>query len=60
MCPLCDERCDFWYLFDTCNAAHVQFLFDNGGTVFFAAFMSLWGKYMVSMWCHLNLFKFTY
>lgn len=45
MCPLCDERCDFWYYRDTCNAAHVLFLFDNGGTVFFAAFMSLWGKY---------------
>ena len=47
MCPLCDERCDFWYYRDTCNAAHVLFLFDNGGTVFFAAFMSLWGKAIV-------------
>ena len=45
MCPLCDERCDFWYYHDTCTAAHMLFLFDNGGTVFFAAFMSLWGKY---------------
>ena len=45
MCPLCDERCDFWYYRDTCNAAHVLFLFDNGGTVFFAAFMALWGEY---------------
>ena len=51
MCPLCDERCDFWYLRDTCNAAHVQFLFDNGGTVFFAAFMSLWGEYMLCVFC---------
>ena len=46
MCPLCDERCDFWYLRDTCNAARALFLFDNGATVFFAAFMSLWGE-----WC---------
>ena len=44
MCPLCDERCDFWYLRDTCNAAHAFFLFDNAGTVFFAAFMALWGE----------------
>ena len=44
MCPLCDERCDFWYLQDTCNAARALFLFDNGATVFFAAFMALWGE----------------
>jgi len=44
MCPLCDERCDFWYYTDTCTAARALFLFDNGGTVFFAAFMSLWGE----------------
>ena len=50
MCPLCDERCDFWYYRDTCNAAHVLFLFDNDGTVFFAAFMSLWGKYCLNFY----------
>ena len=53
MCPLCDERCDFWYYKDTCNAAHVLFLFDNGGTVFFAAFMSLWGKYCKPLIMHI-------
>ena len=46
MCPLCDERCDFWYYRDTCNAARALFLFDNGATVFFAAFMALWGKFI--------------
>lgn len=46
MCPLCDERCDFWYYRDTCNAARALFLFDNGATVFFAAFMALWGEFV--------------
>lgn len=60
MCPLCDEKCDFWYLRDTCNAARAFFLFDNGATVFFAAFMALWGKLcsynmLVSHHAHDNL-----
>ena len=24
MCPVCDTRCDFWYLVDTCGFAHVS------------------------------------
>ena len=24
MCPLCDTRCDFWYLTDTCGFARVS------------------------------------
>ena len=59
MCPLCDERCDFWYYRDTCNAAHVLFLFDNGGTVFFAAFMSLWGKYYAYTCLQDHIYVFT-
>ncbi|XP_065912183.1 anoctamin-7-like [Dysidea avara] len=50
MCPLCDERCDFWYYRDTCSAAGALFLFDNGGTVFFAAFMALWAVFFLEFW----------
>ena len=25
MCPICDTKCDFWYLGHTCNFAHVSF-----------------------------------
>ena len=50
MCPICDVRCDFWYLQDECNAARASLLFDNGGTVFFAAFMSIWAVLFLEMW----------
>ena len=43
MCPLCDETCDFWYYRTACGFSRVSLLFDFGGTVFFAAFMALWG-----------------
>lgn len=29
MCPVCDEKCDFWYLGDTCNFAHVSFSMES-------------------------------
>lgn len=50
MCPVCDEKCDFWYLGDTCNFAHVNQLFDNGGTVFFAVIMSFWAVLFLEFW----------
>jgi hypothetical protein len=50
MCPVCDGQCDFWYLGDTCNFAHVNQLFDNGGTVFFAIVMSFWAVLFLEFW----------
>jgi hypothetical protein len=50
MCPVCDEKCDFWYLGDTCNFSHVNQLFDNGGTVFFALIMSFWAVLFLEFW----------
>jgi hypothetical protein len=44
MCPICDYWCDYWNLRDTCFHARVTYLFDNPSTVFFAIFMSFWGK----------------
>lgn len=42
MCPLCDHFCDYWDL--TCMQVKTKYLFDNPTTVFFAIFMSFWGK----------------
>jgi hypothetical protein len=44
MCPICDYWCDYWDLSDTCLHARITYLFDNATTVFFAIFMSFWGK----------------
>jgi hypothetical protein len=44
MCPACDYFCDYWELKETCLYSKFLFLFDNGCTVFFAVFMSLWGN----------------
>jgi len=43
MCPLC-TYCETWYLNKTCLMAKLAYLFDNGGTVFYATLMSFWGK----------------
>lgn len=44
MCPQCDKLCDFWRLGDTCTSSRLAHLFDNNFTIFFAFFMSVWGK----------------
>lgn len=44
MCPLCDYFCEYWDLRDTCLQSRITYLFDNSTTVFFAIFMSFWGK----------------
>ncbi|RXM33518.1 Anoctamin-3 [Acipenser ruthenus] len=44
MCPMCERSSSFWRLSDSCVYAKVTHLFDNGGTVFFAIFMAIWGK----------------
>ena len=43
MCPMC-EKCTTWKLGKTCSYTKVSYMFDNPGTVFFAVFMSFWGK----------------
>lgn len=44
MCPLCDKTCQFWSLSMACMHIKVTYLFDNEATVFFAVFMSFWGR----------------
>ncbi|XP_022255251.1 anoctamin-1-like [Limulus polyphemus] len=51
MCPQCDkEACRFGKLGQTCTFARITHLFDNGATVFFAVFMSLWAVTFLEMW----------
>lgn len=49
MCPLCDFQCPYWNLYESCSNAIASRMFDNGGTVFFAIFMSFWGKLVLSI-----------
>lgn len=44
MCPLCDFQCPYWKLSAACSHARASRIFDNNATVFFAIFMSFWGK----------------
>ncbi|KAM8861776.1 anoctamin-1 isoform 1-T1 [Synchiropus picturatus] len=50
MCPLCDGVCDYWQLSTVCSLARASYLFDNGATVFFAIFMSLWAACFLEHW----------
>ena len=50
MCPICDIECDFWYYQDECRVTWFSLLFDNLGTVIFAAFMSIWAVLFMEMW----------
>lgn len=45
MCPLCDYQCPYWKLSAACSHARASRIFDNNATVFFAIFMSFWGKW---------------
>lgn len=47
MCPVCDEDigCEYWYLSDVCLFVKISYLFDHPGTVFYAVFVSFWGKF---------------
>ncbi|XP_007236828.2 anoctamin-7 [Astyanax mexicanus] len=49
MCPLCDI-CSYWNLSSICTTFRVGLLFDNGGTVFFSIFMSLWAVTFLEHW----------
>ncbi|XP_035520776.1 anoctamin-1 [Morone saxatilis] len=50
MCPLCDGVCDYWRLSTVCSLARTSYLFDNGATVLFAIFMSLWAACFLEHW----------
>ncbi|XP_062318538.1 anoctamin-3 isoform X1 [Osmerus eperlanus] len=50
MCPMCEENCPPWRLNDSCVYAKVTYLFDNGGTVFFAIFMAIWATVFLEFW----------
>uniref|UniRef100_A0AAX7SY02 Anoctamin n=1 Tax=Astatotilapia calliptera TaxID=8154 RepID=A0AAX7SY02_ASTCA len=50
MCPLCDGVCDYWRLSSVCSLARASYLFDNGATVLFAIFMSLWAAWFLEHW----------
>ncbi|XP_067849681.1 anoctamin-9-like [Heptranchias perlo] len=50
MCPLCDQRCPFWKLSDTCTYAKITQLFDHGITILFAMFMGIWATVFLELW----------
>ncbi|KAG9475887.1 hypothetical protein GDO78_003990 [Eleutherodactylus coqui] len=50
MCPLCDQRCEFWRLNSTCEPSRYSHLFDNVATVFFAIFMGIWVTLFLEFW----------
>ncbi|NXD14498.1 ANO9 protein, partial [Nothocercus nigrocapillus] len=50
MCPLCDQKCPFWLLSDTCTYAKITHMIDNEGTVLFAMFMALWATVFLELW----------
>ncbi|VDO07388.1 unnamed protein product [Rodentolepis nana] len=51
MCPTCNKGCQLWLLNSSCFATKMTHLVDNMGTVLFAVFMALWGKF------NLHLFR---
>ncbi|XP_064628631.1 anoctamin-4-like isoform X6 [Lineus longissimus] len=50
MCPMCDLRCPYWRLKESCAYSRLTYLFDNGATVFFAIFMALWATLFLEFW----------
>ncbi|ELU07311.1 hypothetical protein CAPTEDRAFT_153854 [Capitella teleta] len=50
MCPLCDRHCSYWKLKTSCMYSRLTYLFDNGGTVFFACFMAIWATLFLEFW----------
>ncbi|MBN3298497.1 ANO7 protein, partial [Amia calva] len=53
MCPLCNI-CSHWNLSSICITFKAGLLFDNGGTVFFSIFMSLWAVTFLEYWKRTN------
>ncbi|NXC01890.1 ANO9 protein, partial [Orthonyx spaldingii] len=50
MCPLCDQKCPFWVLSDTCTYAKVTHMIDNEATVAFAMVMAIWATVFLELW----------
>lgn len=50
MCPKCDRWCPYWNYAAICNDVRASHMFDNGATVFFAVFISLWGTFFLEFW----------
>lgn len=46
LCPVCDGECQYRLLSESCFFSRITYLFDNPSTVFFAIFMSFWGKFL--------------
>ncbi|XP_053362770.1 anoctamin-7 [Clarias gariepinus] len=49
MCPICNI-CSYWNLSSICYTYKTGLLFDNGATVFFSIFMSLWAVTFLEYW----------
>ncbi|XP_054455033.1 anoctamin-7 [Anoplopoma fimbria] len=49
MCPLCNI-CTHWNYSSICVTFKAGIMFDNGGTVFFSVFMSLWAVTFLEYW----------
>ncbi|XP_058160840.1 anoctamin-9 isoform X2 [Dasypus novemcinctus] len=50
LCPRGDHGRRFQRLSDTCTFAKLTHLFDNDGTVLFAAFMAVWATVFLEIW----------
>ncbi|XP_077999893.1 anoctamin-4-like isoform X2 [Glandiceps talaboti] len=50
MCPLCNERCGYWTLYDSCIYTQVSMVFDNYTSPFFSIFMALWATLFLEFW----------
>lgn len=56
LCPLCDKACEYQKLHDSCLFSRITYLFDNPSTVFFAIFMSFWGRCILRLIFHFDYF----
>ena len=50
MCPLADGTCKTWDLGDVCHKVQSRYVFENGSSVFYAAFMALWSALFLEGW----------
>uniref|UniRef100_A0A0N5A9A2 Anoctamin n=1 Tax=Syphacia muris TaxID=451379 RepID=A0A0N5A9A2_9BILA len=50
MCPSCHRYCDFTQLNSSCTYAKISYMFDNYGTVAFAALMSILATLFLEGW----------
>ncbi|XP_059831561.1 anoctamin-9-like [Hypanus sabinus] len=50
MCPLCDQKCSFWKLSDTCAYSKITELFDQEITILFSMFMGIWATIFLELW----------